>query len=194
MLLLDMYRIVLILLPKNSSFDLVTHAWVLLTAMTLVFSRLLDKSVSVQNDFKSSRYLCRHSGELEINTMPSGYSNIGLSILVKHASKPHNISMQVDVSSMKDIRDHVLWPFGLVIDQWHFSPLCSKRWIYMGVSHVGGGGWLLGMSFEYLCIFMPGLRWSQLCAMLPLINILLIPQHFIAEQSILKCTTILFVN
>ena len=63
------------------------------------------------------RSLCSPSGELEINTMPSGYSNIGLSILVKHASKPHNISMQVDVSSMKDIRDHVLWPFGLVIDQ-----------------------------------------------------------------------------
>ena len=52
------------------------------------------------------RCLCSPSGELEISTVAPVYSNVGLAILVKHASKPCNISMQVDILSMKDRRDH----------------------------------------------------------------------------------------
>ena len=51
--------------------------------------------------------LCSSFGELEINTVAPVYSNVGLAILVKHTFKPRNISMQGDILSMKDRRDHV---------------------------------------------------------------------------------------
>ena len=61
---------------KKSGSHLVTHAKDHL--ITLILSRFIDKSLSVQNDFKAFRCLYGPSKEMQIKIMSLEYSNIGM--------------------------------------------------------------------------------------------------------------------
>ena len=90
---------------KNSGSDLVIHAWVVLNTITLVLFMLIDKPLPVQNSFKAFRCLCGSSGESEITTISSPYSNICIAIRARCAPEPPNLSMYYDTSSTKSVGD-----------------------------------------------------------------------------------------